>query len=131
MVEEMTADVITLKLPPIDGMHKVIRLTTAAVASRTGLTIDQADDLNTALDELSRLYYDGATQSADDFHIEYYIYPDRLEVIARGSGLSLKNEENEINRYSRFILDSVCDSYEDQTGKKDDQAIKLIKYITG
>ena len=129
MVEEMTADVISLKLPPMDMMYKVIRLTTAAVASRTGLTIDQADDLNTALDELSRLYNEGETQGAADFHIEYYVYPDRLEVITRGSGLSLENEDAEISRYSRFILESVCDSYEDQSVRKDDQVIKLIKYI--
>lgn len=129
MVEETSADVISLTLPPTDKMYKVIRLTTTAVASRTGLTIDQADDLNTALDELSRLFHEEAEKSAADLQIVYCIYPDRLEVITSGSGLALDDENAEIKRYSRFILENVCDSYEDETGKKDGQTIKLVKYF--
>lgn len=129
MAEEQAADVISLTLPHMDEMRTVIRLTTVAVASRTGLTIDQADDLNTALDELSRLFHESTINNESDFHIEYFIYSDRLEVITIGPGHSLTNNNAEISRYSRFILENVCDSYENHPFKKDDQLIKLIKYI--
>lgn len=131
MTAEKTKDIISITLSPRDEMAKVIRLTTAAVASRIGLTIDQADDLNTALDELSRLFLAEARGAADgaEFQIRYCIYPDRLEVVTRGISRAITDDSDHVNRYASFILESVADRFAELQRQNGGLEIKIVKYL--
>lgn len=129
MAQKQPADVVCIIIPPREQLSKVVRLTTAGVASRTGLTLDEADDLNTALDELFRLYVTDPDAS-DDLCIRYNIYSDKIEIVAQGIPRNLFDDSNRISRYSRFILERVADQVKGTSNPQGGFEVVLVKNLT-
>ncbi|MCL5671383.1 MAG: hypothetical protein M1423_08840, partial [Acidobacteria bacterium] len=109
---------------------KIVRLTTAAVASRAGLNLDQADDLNTALDELFRLFLTENDPSHPRFFIRYTIGAADLEVVAKGISQNLFDDSSKMNRFSRFILEKVADKVEEIPSPQGGYEVVIIKNLS-
>lgn len=129
MKQDQPVDVVSIALPPRKQMSSVIRFATTAVASRTGLTLDQADDLNTALDEISRMFITGSGTAGTDLCVRYFIFPDRLEIVAYGVPKNIMDSADKLNRYSRFILESVSDQVEEQADPRGGYNVKIVKFL--
>ena len=127
MAGEKILDVVCLTLPQNDHMAKIVRLTTAAVANKTGLNLDQADDLQTGLDELFRLFLADSHPPRGNLCIKYRLHPGMLEVVAGGLSLDLFGDDNELNRYSRFILEQIADKVEELPSPLGGYEVILIK----
>lgn len=129
MSPDSDTEVVCIAVPPIERMNKVVRLATTAVASRTGLNIDQADDINTALDELFRL---SIAQKGDrqSFCVRYDIHADRLEVLAEKIRVSIVDESSKISRYRSFIIEKVADRIEERANPEGSFDIMLVKFIS-
>ena len=113
---------------PDERMSKVVRLATTAVASRTGLNMDQADDINTALDELFRMSV--ASGGDHSFCINYDILPDRLEILAQGIDSSFGDETSKVNRYRKFIIEKVVDRFEERPNPDGGFDVLLVKFVS-
>ena len=122
------SDTICIVVPPRNNMSKVVHLATTAVASRAGLNIDQADDLNTGLDELFRMSV-ASDHGGDSFCVRYEIHSDRLEVTAEGIDPGLVDDSSKVSRYRKFILEKVADRFEQQANQTGDLDILLVKFI--
>jgi anti-sigma regulatory factor (Ser/Thr protein kinase) len=122
-------DTVLIDVPPLERLSKVLRLATTAVASRAGLNLDQADDLNTALDELFRLCLTGDGMKKP-FCIRYEVHPDRLEVLAEGINASFGDEASKVNRYRRFIIEKVADRFEQRSNPEGGIDILLVKFLS-
>lgn len=120
-------DTVSIAVPPRDMMSKVVRLATSAVASRTGLNIDQTDDLNTALEELFHTVVRHGNQEID-FCINYFIHPDRLEIVAEGCHFPEENQQ--VGRYSRFLLTSLSDRMEETPNPAGGFDVRLVKLLS-
>lgn len=120
-------DTVSIAVPPWDMMSKVVRLATSAVASRTGLNIDQTDDLNTALEELFYAVVRHGNQEVD-FCINYFIHPDRLEIVAESCHFPEGNQQ--VGRYSRFLLASLSDRMEETPNPAGGFDVKLVKLLS-
>lgn len=126
---EQSTDVVRLKLPHEKNMSKIVRLTTAAVASKTGLNLDQADDLQTGLDELFRLFLADVNPPLGRLCIRFNLAPEKLEVITEGISHDLF-EDNEINHYSRFVLERIADRMEQLPNPRGGYEVILVKSLT-
>ncbi len=122
-------DTVCIAVPLMERMSKIVHLATTAVASRTGLNLDQADDLNTALDELFRLSQ-YSTDSDSTFCIRFDIHPDRLEVLAEGLESGLCDDSSKVNRYRRFIIEKVADRFEERVNPEGGTDVLLVKFVT-
>jgi len=130
MVEELDEEV-HISVPTDERMTSVVRLATTAVASRTGLNLDQADDLNTALDELFRFSITQESKPASSvFRIHYNIHADCLEVVTEGIGVSFTDEASKVGRYCRFILEKMMDSVTDKPNPAGGLDVHIIKRIS-
>ncbi len=128
MTEEQSTDVVRLKLPHEENMAKIVRLTTAAVASKTGLNLDQADDLQTGLDELFRLFLADENPPLGRLCIRFNLGPEKLEVATEGISHDLF-KDNEINHYSRFILERIADRMEQIPNPRGGYEVILVKSL--
>lgn len=129
MTPEHDMEVVCIAVPPLERMNRVVHLATTAVASRTGLNIDQADDINTALDELFRLSISqpGGKQS---FCVRYDIHDDRLEVLAEKVQASIGDGSSNVSRYRRFIIEKVADRFEERANPDGGFDILLVKFVS-
>ncbi|MDO8737339.1 MAG: hypothetical protein Q7K29_09715, partial [Thermoleophilia bacterium] len=126
---ETDMEVVCIAVPPIERMNRVVHLATTAVASRTGLNIDQADDINTALDELFRLSL-SKTGGEQSFCVRYDIHDDRLEVLAEKVRVSMEDDSSKVSRYRRFIIEKVADRFEERTNPDGGFDILLVKFVS-
>jgi anti-sigma regulatory factor (Ser/Thr protein kinase) len=128
MTSDNEMEVVCIAVPPLERMNRVVHLATTAVASRTGLNIDQADDINTALDELFRLSVSqpGAKQS---FCVRYDIHDDRLEVVAEKVQASIGDGSSKVSRYRRFIIEKVADRFEERSNPDGGFDVLLVKFV--
>lgn len=128
MTPDKDVEVVCIAVPPIERMNRVVHLATTAVASRTGLNIDQADDINTALDEIFRLSVTKPDDS-QSFCVRYDIHDDRLEVVAEKIHASLGDGNSKVSRYRRFIIEKVADRYEERSNPDGGYDILLVKFV--
>ncbi|MFA5800915.1 MAG: hypothetical protein WC911_00390 [Thermoleophilia bacterium] len=127
---EMPDESIHISVPTDERMTSVLRLATTAVASRTGLNIDQADDLNTALDELFRFSMTQENNPPSSvFRIHYNIHADCLEVVTEGIGAGFNDETSKVGRYCRFILEKMMDSVTEKPNPTGGLDVHIIKRI--
>lgn len=119
-------DIVCIAVPPQERLSNVLRMATTAVSGRIGLNIDQADDLNTAIDELFRLFISRHPSPESQFCIEYHFMEDRLEVLAEKCA-SLADQTESVGRYSRFLLESLADKLEERENPKGGQDVVLVK----
>lgn len=122
-------DKVRIEIPPQERLSNVIRLTTTAVSGRMGLNIDQADDLNTAIDELFRLFMARHSSPDDRFCVHYLFKADRLEVLAEKCA-GLADQSDTVGRYSRFLLESLADRLEERDNPRGGQDVVLVKIIS-
>lgn len=129
MPEHEYCDNVCIMVAPGESATRVIRLATTAMASSVGLDIDQADDLNTALEELFKL--SGGTQevTSSEICVKYAVHQDRLEVKVVGVPFDLSDASKKVNRYSRFVIDSITDALHDQPNPAGGYDILLVKRI--
>jgi anti-sigma regulatory factor (Ser/Thr protein kinase) len=112
-------------------MARVVRLATTAVASRAGLNLDQADDINTALDELFRFYISQEDKrTPTSFSLCYNIHTDKLEVITEGIDDSFCDENSKVSRYCRFILEKMMDDVVEEPDKSGGLNVHITKCIS-
>lgn len=128
MTPEGDMEVVCIAVPPIEMMNRVVHLATTAVASRTGLNIDQTDDINTALDELFRLSVSTSDES-QSFCVRYDIHSDRLEVLAEKIQASVGDGSSKVSRYRRFIIEKVADRFEERTNPEGGFDVLLVKFV--
>lgn len=129
MTVKKPADIVCLNLPRESGLSRIVRLAASAVASKTGLNLDQSDDLQTALDELFKLYL-SETQTEEQLCFRFQILPDRLEVVTQGISRDLFDDKSKLNRYSRFVLEKVADRLEEIPTPHGGFEIVLIKNVS-
>ena len=114
-----------------ERMTGVIRVVTTAIASLTGLNIDQADDLNTALDELFRFHIlQECRPLSSEFRIRYEICNDCLEVVTEGMDTNFSDEDSKIGRYCHFILEKMMDVVTEEPNPSGGIDIRIIKRIS-
>ncbi|MBE0428526.1 MAG: hypothetical protein IBX61_01480 [Thermoleophilia bacterium] len=122
-------DEVNIAVPAREAMSKVVRMATTAVASRASLSIDDADDLNTAVEELFRSFLSQHTAGEVDFCVDYIFHDDRLEIAAHGC--ILHNGHGKVGRYSRFLLESLADSVREVTNPDGGLDVVLVKNLPG
>ncbi|MHB0866197.1 MAG: ATP-binding protein [Thermoleophilia bacterium] len=122
------SETVSIAVPPRDLMSGVVRIATSAVSSRTGLNIDQTDDLNTAIEELFQSFVSRNINQQTDFCVKYYIYPDRLEIVAEGC--LFPDDDVQVGRYSRFLLASLSDRMKETPNPAGGCDITLIKLLS-
>ncbi len=128
MTDELLADVVCLQLPQETRMSRIVRLAVSAVASKSGLNLDQSDDMQTALDELFRLYLSEPNPEGT-LCFRFQILSDRLEVVTQGISRDLFDNDSKLNRYSRFILEQVADRVEEIPSPQGGFEIILVKNV--
>lgn len=72
----MKRDLIELNIPNKPDYVGVIRLTTSAIASKTGLNIEEIEDVKVAIAEACI----NALGTSENFVIKYELYNERLEI---------------------------------------------------
>ena len=127
MIQKNSVDTVSISVPPMESMSKVVRLATTAVASRIGLNIDQADDLNTALDELFRSCLAQHAGDKINFDVSYFIHPDHLEIVARGCVFA--DEKEKVGRYSRFLMESLADRVQEIPNPHGGLDVVIVKQL--
>ncbi|MHB1391384.1 MAG: ATP-binding protein [Thermoleophilia bacterium] len=128
MNNDSQRDTVSIAVPPREVMSTVVRLATSAVASRTGLNIDQTDDLNTAMEELFHAFVARNFNQKANFCVSYFIHPDRLEIVAEGCHFPADNAQ--VGRYSRFLLASLSDDMQETPNPDGGSDVRLIKLLS-
>lgn len=123
-------DRVCIAIPPQERLANVIRLATTAVSGRMGLNIDQADDLNTAVDELFRMFVMRCPAPDARFCVEYHFLKDRLEILAEQCG-ELADQSESVGRYSRFLLESLTDEIQERDNSRGGHDVVLVKLLSG
>jgi serine/threonine-protein kinase RsbW len=125
----MAHDRITLTVPAKSEYAKTVRMTAAALVSRTGMTYDEVDDVRMAAEEAFVYAVDTLPEDAE-VRFVFTIADDVVSIdVPLGSEEPGSDEEAERRAaYATFILASVCDSYEfvsDDTGAH----LRLLKRV--
>ncbi len=123
--DDKQSDVVCLTLYQKGSSTKIVRLATAGVASKFGFNLDEADDIQTALEELLRFH----KSDAGHLCIRYNIFPDRLVIVTRGISRNLLDGANKIDRYSRFILEKVADSVDEAPSPDGGFEVTIVKNL--
>jgi hypothetical protein len=87
-------------------------MTAVALLSREKVSVDALDDVRMAVEEayIRACELGGA---GDRITFEFTLTDDRLDVrVGPLTGADMDREEDAADRYSAFILESVCDEYE-------------------
>ncbi len=129
MAKTKTADTICLTLYQRSLLPKIVRLATAGVASKAGFNLDEADDLQTALEELLRLHLAEDNPPGGNLCIRYSFFSDRLEIITRSIPRNFLDGANKIDRYARFILEKVADRVEESPIPDGEFEVKIVKNL--
>ncbi len=108
----MAADRIVLTIPAQDEYARTVRMTAVALVSRNA-SIDLLDDVRIAVDE-AFIHVCELSGHGGEITFEFIIDEKTLDV--RVGPLAAPQDEDAIeaaqSRYSRFILESVCDEFE-------------------
>lgn len=112
-----------------EGMIKILRLTTTAVANYAGLNLDQVDDLNTALEEILHTTLNTSKEERPCFNMHYELHPDKLEMTIEGVNFDPSDQERRVNRYSRFVIESVTDDFKNSPNPEGGYNVSMTKYL--
>jgi serine/threonine-protein kinase RsbW len=105
-------DRVTLSVPARGEFARTVRLAAAELAARTGMNIDDVDDVRLAVDE-SFVYACGSV-GLDQVTFSFSLGGGSLELLVGPLPKPCETEDDAEpgQRYARFILESVCDEYE-------------------
>ena len=109
----MDQDRITLTVPTKPEYAKTVRMTAAALMSRTGLSYDEVDDVRIAAEEVFVYACDHSPQDSE-VEIEFLIGECSVSIrVYLGDADRIADEDGERRAaYATFILESVCDHFE-------------------
>ena len=111
----MLKEPVELKLPAQQNMMLVLRLTTAGVVARAGLTVDRLDDVKLAVEEACSCLID-SENAPDCLHLSFMDKGDALVICVSGDdacmGTAVGMEETSV---VRCILESLVDNVEIRT----------------
>ena len=108
MREAVLSGPVELALPARRSMMLVLRLTTAGVVSRAGLTVDRMDDVKLAVEEACSCLIQEAG-GPDQLRLRFTESDGALHISVRGEGgspASIGEDEREV---VRCILESLVD----------------------
>jgi len=108
----MARERVVLTVPAKGEYARAVRMTAAALASRTGMSYDEVDDVRMAAEE-SFVYAVDSLTEGDEVTITFEVADDALGLqVCLGTVSSDADGEAERASLAMFILDSVCDRYE-------------------
>jgi len=123
----MLSDRVTLTVPARAEFAKTVRMTVSELASRLGMSYDNVDDMRIAADE-AFVYVCGRAND-DEVVFQADLKPDALTLQVGPFSVDIMQDQDEdaVDRYAMFILDSVCDSF---TLEHEDErtTLTLVKY---
>jgi serine/threonine-protein kinase RsbW len=108
-VDETSPGPVTLTLPPMPSMIRVGRLTASSIASLTGMTVDDIDDLKIAISEMITLLIQSGEHG--DVTLRFDVDGDALAVEAStpASGLDLQHHDVAL---ATAVLEAVSDTFD-------------------
>jgi serine/threonine-protein kinase RsbW len=107
-----TTERVALTVPARGEYARTVRLAAAELAVRCGMNVDDVDDVRLAVEEA--FVFGCERDSITELTFTFTLEPGAIEMLVGPLGdscpASIDGEAGE--RYARFILESVCDSYE-------------------
>jgi serine/threonine-protein kinase RsbW len=118
-------DHVRLTVPAREEFARTVRMTAAALAGRMGMSIDEVEDVRIAVEE-AFVFAIGRVADGEPVTFEFAVDEDMLALDVGPVPTGERGAEGAEARYARFILESVCDTYElaDEDGAC---TLKLIK----
>jgi serine/threonine-protein kinase RsbW len=105
-------DHVKLTVPAREEFARTVRMTAAALAGRMGMSIDEVEDVRIAVEE-AFVFAIGRVADGDPVTFDFTVEEGRLSLdvgpVPAGAGGAVDGPEA---RYARFILESVCDTFE-------------------
>lgn len=105
-------DRVVLVVPAQGEYARTVRLTAAELASRAGMNIDGVDDVRMAVEEA--FVFGAARVDGKELDFTFVLGDGMIELMV-GPLLEVCASEEGADRgekYARFILESICDSFE-------------------
>lgn len=106
-------DRVVLSVPARGEFAKAVRMTAASLVSRMGMSFDEVDDVKIAAEEAFVYACDRTGEDACvDVVFEMHGQELRMQVGPVPCAEDEDKDGEHLGRYARFILESVCDSFE-------------------
>lgn len=102
---------VKLTVPARDEFARTVRMTAAALAGRMGMSIDEVEDVRIAVEE-AFLFALGRTPDGEPVTFDFGVEDDVFSLDVGPIPASEDHEAGPEARYARFILESVCDTFE-------------------
>jgi serine/threonine-protein kinase RsbW len=122
---ETDADTVELRVPADPAYLAVIRTTTAGLAARLDLTLDEIEDLRIAVDEACGLLLDRRSRQPESLAATFRIHPDSLEVVVRGPAPELPDDSS----YAWALLKALAGEVQTCSGGASGSWIRLIHRV--
>jgi serine/threonine-protein kinase RsbW len=119
------ADTVELRVPADPAYLAVIRTTTAGLAARLDLTLDEIEDLRIAVDEACGLLLARRRHDQDDLAATFRLLPDSLEVVVRGPAVELPDDSS----YAWALLRALAGEVQTCSGDPDGSWIRLTHRV--
>lgn len=119
-------DHVKLTVPARDEFARTVRMTAAALAGRMGMSIDEVEDVRIAIEE-AFVFAIGRVPDGDPVTFDFGVEDGLLSLdVGPLPGAAGGSSDTSEARYARFILESVCDTFElEEAGSA--CSLKLIK----
>ncbi len=102
---------VRLTVPARDEFARTVRMTAAALAGRMGMSIDDVEDVRMAVEE-AFVFALGRVADGDPLTFDFGVDEDHLSLDVGPLPASDGDAGGPEARYARFILESVCDTFE-------------------
>jgi serine/threonine-protein kinase RsbW len=119
------ADTVELRVPADPAYLAVIRTTTAGLAARLDLTLDEIEDLRIAVDEACGLLLGRRDHDQDILAATFRILPDSLEVVVRGPATDLPDDSS----YAWALLRALAGEVQTCSGGTEGSWIRLTHRV--
>jgi serine/threonine-protein kinase RsbW len=105
-------DRVVLTVPARGEFARTVRMTAAELATRSGMGIDDIEDVRLAVEE--SFVFAVERVSGPDLTFTFDVAPGEvvLAVAPLVPGCATDEAPDRVERYARFILESICDEFE-------------------
>lgn len=109
----MASDQVTLTVPARDEFARAVRMTAVALLGRSGVSIDLLDDIRIAVEE-AFIHACEVGGCEDNLTFVFTLQESSFDLRIGPLVASRESDSGQdaSDRYSRFILESVCDEFE-------------------
>jgi serine/threonine-protein kinase RsbW len=104
-------DHVRLTVPGREEFARTVRMTAAALAGRMGMSIDEVEDVRIAVEE-AFVFAIGRVAEGEPVTFDFAVDGDMLALDVGPIPGAIRGAEGPETRYARFILESVCDTFE-------------------